>query len=135
MYIYIYTSICIHMYIVCICIHTHTHKHISEYLAIARVEEWGPYPYDVCTPLPVTCNGTLVQRYMSGCPCQWSQDLGSTNKFKEGTFLLAAGIVTVVSLIPYIMMTRRFPVRRQRAIPESPESEKEAMKVSYVVVS
>uniref|UniRef100_A0A7S4TBV9 Major facilitator superfamily (MFS) profile domain-containing protein n=1 Tax=Alexandrium monilatum TaxID=311494 RepID=A0A7S4TBV9_9DINO len=92
-------------------------------------EEWGPYPYDVCTPLPASCTGTLAERYVALCPCSWSKDFGSSDNFKEGTFLLASGIVTVLSMIPYGVLILKFPVRQAGAeVADIPESEREAMK-------
>jgi hypothetical protein len=69
-----------------------------------------------------------MERCIAGCPCLFSKDFGSADTFKEGSFLLACGIVTIVSCIPYSMLIVRFPIRRALQVVEEPESEKAAMK-------
>merc|ERR1719238_1604882 len=66
-------------------------------------EEWGPYPYEECNPLPANCQGTRGPL----CPCVWSKDFGSNDSLKEGSFLLAAAVVTVFSMVPYGMLIAR----------------------------
>mmetsp|Transcript_13590 Transcript_13590/g.30195 ORF Transcript_13590/g.30195 Transcript_13590/m.30195 type:complete len:343 (+) Transcript_13590:1-1029(+) len=104
---------------------------VSPFLLIKFLqdEEWGPYPYDTCTPLPAVCSGTVEERFVAGCPCTWSADLGSMDTFAEGTFVLAGAVLTLVSLIPYGMLTKRFPLRKALTVEDIPESEKEALQV------